>query len=98
MIDVDALLTEAVAYSISQILSKQANPFPLSSSKFIDTYVLPSRRASIVGSGQEVSIKKSSHKNASAFLKQLKKDGLIMTKDGKGGEVSVIGVEKNHAA
>lgn len=62
----------------------------------MDTYVLPSRRASVVAAGQEVSIKKSSFKNASSFLKMLKKEGLIGTKEAKGGESSVISVDKSH--
>lgn len=90
------MLKEAVIYAISQILSKQTNIFPVSSSKFMDTYVLPSRRASIAAAGHEVSIKKSSYKNASSFLKMLKKEGLISTKEAKGGEVSVLGIDKSH--
>lgn len=96
LIDVDAMLKEAVIYAISQILSKQSNVFPLTSSKFMDTYVLPSRRASVAAAGHEVSIKKSSFKNASAFLKMLKKEGLIGTKEAKGGEVNVISVDASH--
>lgn len=91
------MLKEAAIYAISQIFSKQSNPFPISSSKFMDTYVLPSRRASVaVAAGHEVSIKKSSFKNASAFLKFLKKEGLIVTKEAKGGEITVISVETSH--
>lgn len=92
-------MKEAVIYAISQIFSKQSNPFPISSSKFMDTYVLPSRRASILSTaagGHEISIKKSSFKNASSFLKMLKKEGLIGTKEMKGGELSVISVDKSH--
>ena len=94
--DVDLMLKEASIYAISQIFSKQSNPFPISSSKYMDTYVLPSRRASVAAAGHEISIKKSSFKNASAFLKFLKKEGLIGTKEAKGGELSVISVEKSH--
>lgn len=90
------MLKEAVIYSIALIFPKQPNAFPLTSSKFIDTYVLPSRRASVAAAGHEVSIKKSSFKNASAFLKMLKKEGLIGTKEAKGGEVSVISVDRSH--
>jgi translation initiation factor 2D len=107
--DVDACLKESVLYSIVHHLSKQSNLFPITSSKFMDTYVLPSRRAAIIhpqtshdGPGnqaltQEVSIKKSSYKNASAFLKQMKKEGLLSTKEVKGGEVVVVGVDGTHA-
>lgn len=93
--DVDLILHEALLYAISQLLAKQSGAFPLSSSKFLDTYVLPSRWAS--SAEHEVSIKKSSHKNASAFLKQAKKDGLITTKEGKNGELSIISVNTSHA-
>ena len=92
--DVDLILHEALLYAISQILAKQPGAFPISSSKFMDTYVFPSRWASSVE--HEVSIKKSSYKNASAFLKQAKKDGLIGTKEAKGGEVSVVSVNGIH--
>ena len=90
------MLKEAVIYAISQIFPKQSNPFPISSSKFMDTYVLPSRRASVAAAGHEVSIKKSSFKNASSFLKMLKKEGLIGTKEAKGGEASVVSVDTSH--
>lgn len=66
----------------------------MSASKFVDSYLLPSRRATLAG--QEISIKKSSYKNAGAFLKQAKKDNLISTKEAKGSEVNVIGVNVTH--
>ena len=93
--DVDLILREALLYAISQILAKQPGLLPLSSSVFMDTYVFPSRWAS--SAEHEVSIKKSSYKNASSFLKQAKKDGLITTKEAKGGELSVVGVNSTHA-
>ena len=94
--DVDLILHEALLYAISQLLSKPAGSsvFPLSASKFMDTYVLPSRWAS--SAEHESTIKQSSFKNASSFLKQAKKDGLITTKEAKGGDISVISVNTAH--
>lgn len=92
--DVDLILRDALLYAISQVIAKQPNLLPLSSSKFMDTYVLPSRWAS--SAGQEVNIKKSSFKNAGSFLKQAKKDGLINTKDAKSGETTVTGINLSH--
>ena len=94
--DIDLILHEALLYAISQLLSKPAasSVFPLSASKFMDTYVLPSRWAS--SAEHESGIKQSSFKNASSFLKQAKKDGLITTKEAKGGDMSVISVNTAH--
>jgi translation initiation factor 2D len=92
--DVDSLLQDALLYAISQKLSKDSQALPMTSSKLFDTYILPSRRAA--AAGHDVSIRKSSFKNASAFLKQAKKDGLISTKESKGGDLSITAVNPQH--
>lgn len=79
--------------------------FPIASTVFYSTYILPSRPYFPPTSPNPppttpIDIKSSSHKNLTAFLKSLEKEGLLKLKDqkttGKSTELVITGVFPKH--
>ncbi|KAF7329716.1 Eukaryotic translation initiation factor SUI1 family protein [Mycena kentingensis (nom. inval.)] len=98
--DVSTLLHNALLQALSTDLP--AASFPISSSVFYSTYILPCRPAypELVLQREitdaEVTIKTSSHKSLTAFLKAAEKAGLLTTKAPPKSDLVVTAVNATH--
>jgi len=87
--DVSNALRAALLESISFTLSKlPPGSFPIPPSIFYETYILPYRSFQLIKAAKTpVDIKHSGFKSLTAFLKVCVKEGLVKTKETKGGTV-----------
>ncbi|KIY73343.1 hypothetical protein CYLTODRAFT_342432 [Cylindrobasidium torrendii FP15055 ss-10] len=103
--DVSSLLRFALLQALSTAISPSA--FPITLSTFYSTYVLPCRPAfpsqliPCEGEGEpdprDLTIKGSTHKSVTAFIKAAEKENLLTTKlPPKHSELLVTGVNTNH--
>jgi translation initiation factor 2D len=100
--DVTIQLRSALIQAISTTLhAMPSSNFPITSSTFYTTYILPYRRFDPTPPTTPVDIKHSTFKSLTAFLKSTDKDGLIKLKEMKGkgstgGDVVITAVYPNH--
>jgi len=89
VVDVSNALRTALLESISVTLSKlPPGSFPIPPSIFYETYILPYRSFQLIKAAKTpVDIKHSGFKSLTAFLKVCVKEGLVKTKETKGGTV-----------
>ncbi|KAH0612194.1 uncharacterized protein H6S33_010246 [Morchella sextelata] len=106
--EIDGAFRSATLYGLHQYF--ETGEFtnvelPISSSQFISTLVLPflppashfpPHNLLQTSVHPSLNIKKTSHKNAAKFFKQLEKDQLIKTKTRNGGEVVVMDINWDH--
>lgn len=87
--DVSNALRAALLESISVTLSKlPPGSFPIPPSIFYETHILPYRSFQLIKAAKTpVDIKHSGFKSLTAFLKVCVKEGLVKTKETKGGTV-----------
>ena len=87
--DVSNALRDALLESISVTLSKlPPGSFPIPPSIFYETHILPYRSFQLIKAAKTpVDIKHSGFKSLTAFLKVCVKEGLVKTKETKGGTV-----------
>lgn len=97
-----SLLRSSLLQAIESTLSKlPASTFPMPSTTFYTSYILPSRPAnSSAVYSTPIDIKHSTHKSLTAFLRISEKEGLIRLKEGRGktdsGVLTVLGVTSDH--
>ncbi|GJJ09213.1 hypothetical protein Clacol_003435 [Clathrus columnatus] len=95
--EVTSLLRTSTLQAIhTQLSTLSLASFPIPSSLFYSSYILPSRPVRVLKYDTPVDIKHSSHKNLTSFLKTLEKDGLIKLKDFK-GDLNVLSVQASHS-
>ncbi|KAJ1973816.1 hypothetical protein H4R34_004946 [Dimargaris verticillata] len=93
--EVDDCLYRCLLQALSTTLDAKAlKPLlPLSASTLYSSYMLPCRAAHL----PSLDVKKSTYKKLSKFFKSVDKRGLMKTKELKGGDLLILGVDWSHA-